>query len=287
MSRRRQADPQARLDVTGRLLAATLAVAAVVGAVLVSRVPAAGEQPADTARRGFNAFREAAASTNWSGYAVSGSASAYRAVSGSWVQPAARCTRGAPSYASFWVGLGGFAAGSQALEQIGTSSDCSAPGKAGYTVWYELVPAAAVPVRLRIAPGDSISAVVVVSGHDVTLRLRNVTRRTVFTKRLTMSAPDVSSAEWIAEAPSECDASWRCRVLPLSNFGTVAFSAAAAATTAAHAGTISDATWTATSIELVPGGGVAEPGGAVPSELSPDGSGFTVTWRGAAATARG
>jgi len=241
-------------------------------------------------RLGPNATGATAVSANWSGYAVDSTDAttsapvSYRAVSGAWVQPAATCTAGKATYAAFWVGLGGFSPGSQALEQIGTSADCSTSGRAQYSVWYELVPAAAVPIKLKLSAGDSISAVVVVSGQTVTLRLRNLTRRTVFTKRLTMAAPDVSSAEWIAEAPSECNSALRCRVLPLSNFGSVTFSQAAAATVGAHAGTISDAAWAATAIELVPDSAgntvdVQTVGGAVPSALSPDGAGFSVAYR--------
>ena len=38
-----------------------------------------------------------------------------------------------------------------------------------------------------------------------------------------MSNPDTSSAEWIAEAPSQCDGSGSCQPLPLADFGTVQF----------------------------------------------------------------
>ena len=252
-------------------------------AVQIAQRPVAGLRSAP------NEAGPAAVSSNWAGYAVSGAASAvsYRAVSGAWTQPTATCTAGKQTYAAFWIGLGGFSPDSQTLEQIGTSADCSAAGKAEYSVWYELVPAAAVPLRLKVSAGDSISAVVVVSGKAVTLRIRNLTRGTVFTKRLTMSAPDVSSAEWIAEAPSECAAAGRCRVLPLTNFGTVSFARAAAATLDSHAGTISDLAWAATPIELVPDASafasVDDPAGAaVPSELTPDGSGFSVAWENSA-----
>jgi Peptidase A4 family len=281
--------------VTGTRLVAAIAGLAVALIAPASAAPAGrrAHGPVAGLHLAVSAGGATAVSTNWSGYAVAGTEGtgapvSYRAVSGAWVQPAATCTAGKATYAAFWVGLGGFAPGSQALEQIGTSSDCSAAGKAVYSVWYELVPAAAVPLKLKLAAGDSVSAVVVVSGRTVTLRLGNLTRGTVFTKRLTTSAPDVSSAEWIAEAPSECTAGGRCRVLPLTNFGTVTFSRAAAATVGAHAGTISDPTWAATAIELASDPSatatVDDPGGgAVPSDLSPDGSGFTVTWRDGAA----
>ena len=129
----------------------------------------------------------------------------------------------------------------------------------------------------------------------MTLRLVNLTRGTRFAKTLTMAAPDVSSAEWIVEAPSLCDAGGRCRTVSLASFGKVAFTRATA-TAGGHTGTISDAAWTATALELVSGAGqgFGPPGfggpgfddaaatsgaGAVPGALTGRGAAFTVVWR--------
>src|ERR1700733_10703350 len=90
-------------------------------------------------------------SSNWAGFAVSGTT--FIAVSGSWVQPKATCT-GSTTSAAFWVGLGGNSTVSNSLEQIGTSSDCSATGTASYSAWYELVPAGSVPVKLKVYAGN-------------------------------------------------------------------------------------------------------------------------------------
>jgi hypothetical protein len=78
----------------------------------------------------------------------------------------------------------------------------------------------------------------------------------------------------------------RCRVLPLTNFGTVAFSNAAA-TAAGHTGTISDPAWAATAIELDSGGDALDPRfvsdvaqtQAIPAGLSSTGATFAVTWQ--------
>src|SRR5439155_1186751 len=162
------------------------------------------------------------------------------------------CTGRAGSYSAFWVGLGGYAEDSTALEQIGTSSDCSSAGSPVSSMWYELVPAPAVAVKLKIFPGNSLRATVTVSGTTVTLRLDNLTRKTFFQKRVTVAQPDLTSAEWVAEAPSSCTSRGRCTVLPLANFGNVAFTQATA-TGNGHVGTISDTAWTPTAIWLVPG----------------------------------
>ena len=220
-------------------------------------------------------------SSNWSGYAISGQT--FSSVSGSWTQPAATCTSGSSS-AAFWVGLGGNSTTSQSLEQIGTSSDCTATGAASYSAWYELVPATSVPLKLKVSPGNKVSASVKVNGTNVTLTFKNLTRKTSFTKTLTMAAPDVSSAEWIAEAPSACDTYGRCRQVTLTNFGKLTFTNALA-TAGGHTGTVSDSLWAATPIELQSFANFgrfapASSSGAqaVPANLSTDGSGFTVTY---------
>ncbi len=176
---------------------------------------------------------DAQVSSNWAGYAVTGTNPdgtpvTYTDVTGSWVQPTVTCTGGSESYSAFWVGLGGFSSDSQALEQIGTESNCDSRGRAVYDAWYEIVPAPSIPIKLKSLPGDRITAAVLVQGTQVTLQLTNATRRTRVTKRVTVAAPDLTSAEWISKAPSSCTSSGRCTTLPLANFGSVAFARSAA-----------------------------------------------------------
>jgi len=176
-------------------------------------------------------------SSNWSGYAVTGVGStatvastsmSFADVTGTWTQPAATCTPGQSTSAAIWVGLGGYTVGSNALEQTGTAADCNGAGKATYYAWYELVPATSVTLKLKVFPGDKITATVLVKGTDVLVQVKNRTRHTSFTKHLQMEDPDMTSAEWIAEAPSECTATGLCRTVPLTNFGSVTFSKLAA-----------------------------------------------------------
>jgi hypothetical protein len=228
-------------------------------------------------------------SSNWAGYAVSGTT--FSTVSGMWTQPAVDCSSSAGTQASsaFWVGLGGNSEASTALEQAGTEVDCSATGVATYSTWYELVPAASVKTPLKVAAGDRIAATVKVSGTSVTVRLRNLTTGKGFTKTLRMVSPDISSAEWIAEAPSALTPGGT-RILPLTDFGTVRFSSASTTSTSGHTGTISDAAWSATRVDLVtdtggpggPGFGPFAPANsgtrALSSTLRSGGSAFSVTW---------
>ena len=236
-----------------------------------------------------------ASSENWSGYVASpsGSGSPYSSVSGSWVAPTASCTSG-QSYSAFWVGLGGSGEGST-LEQTGTEADCSAGGTASYFAWYELVPAAPIKVSLAVHPGDQMTGKVTVDGTSVAVSITDHTTGQAFTRTLTMDNPDVSSAEWIAEAPSACDETESsCSPLPLTDFGKVTFTGATATTTDGYVGSISDAQWSTAALSLSASGqgsGIGDarftsldtsPAGATPSALSSDGSSFSVAWSAAA-----
>lgn len=267
--------------------------------VAVGAVPATGAAATAVPRATSNVALKATSfrlrhdplvSSNWAGYVVgdeSGSTSFTR-VAARWVQPAATCTSSGPSFSAFWVGLGGFADTSQALEQIGTEADCTASGRPTYAMWYELVPAPSVRIKLKVFPGNVLAAYVKVSGTKVTLQIKNLSRKTTFTKTLRMAAPDLSSAEWIAEAPSTCASSGQCVQLPLSNFGSLSFSRASV-TGNGHIGTISDPAWSQTAVELVSeadvtfvdSSGRPSTTGALPSDLSPDGSAFRIDWQAA------
>jgi hypothetical protein len=187
------------------------------------------------------------------------------------------------------VGLGGYDPASTALEQLGTAAECDGTSSAPtHYAWWEIVPAPSARVPLKIAPGDTITAAVLVQGERVVLSLRDETRKTRFSKVLTATQPlDTASAEWIAEAPSTCSSLARCRVLPLTNFGRVTFSRIAAIGNG-HPGTLADSAWQATPIELIAngradalfGGDVLGPGvGAVPDPPTADGRGFSVGWQ--------
>jgi hypothetical protein len=288
-----------------------LVLAAAAGSVLAAVAVGAEEsQPTGSgAARSFHATAALRAgneiSANWSGYVATGLGSSASTASATtqftnatatWKQPAATCTAsGAGSASAGWVGLGGYSTSSTALEQTGTSADCSAKGVASYYAWYELVPEPSITIKnLKIAAGNVITASVVVNGNDVLLQIKNRTRKTSFTKRTTLANPDLTSAEWIAEAPSECSSNGFCRQIALANFGSVNFTRVAALASidglGNQGGTIASTLWQSTPIELVPltrrfFGDVVEradattgTAGAVPAALSGDGSSFSVNW---------
>jgi hypothetical protein len=83
-----------------------------------------------------------------------------------------------------------------------------------------------------------------------------------------LDGASLSSAEWIAEAPSMCAKS--CRELPLTNFGTVNFSGAST-----NGGAINDPAWSFDPLTMVTGNGTVK---AAPSSLDPTGSSFSISW---------
>ena len=200
-------------------------------------------------------------STNWAGYAAVTARSTrafakhFTSVSGTWVQPSATCVAGEPTFSAFWVGLGGYKQSSKALEQVGSEADCSAAGQVSYYAWYEYVPRGPVTIRrIAVAAGDTISAKVSVRKNRATVSLTDETTGVAFTNALRMRKPhpDVSAAEWIAEAPANCNQK-TCRPLTLTNFGAISFSAAIATsvgTDGSHAGTIDDPDWIYGAISL-------------------------------------
>jgi hypothetical protein len=241
-----------------------------------------------------------ASSENWSGYVAGASSSGtssprFRSVSGSWVAPTAKCS-GSSTFSAYWVGLGG-AGQTEALEQAGTEANCDQSGQASYYAWYELVPAAPVRMALAVHPGDHITTRVTVDGTAVTVSMSNSTTGQSAVKQLTMTDPDVSSAEWIVEAPSACDSSTsNCTPLALTDFGTVTFTSSSATTTDGHTGPISDQAWSAAAVSLTPSAGSAGfqgvdlptgggSGSATPSSLSSDGSSFSVAYAASAVSA--
>jgi Peptidase A4 family len=160
-------------------------------------------------------------STNWSGYAATGSAGQFNSVSSSWTEPTAHCTGSDDEYAAFWVGLDGYNSGS--VEQTGSDSDCNGTTP-DYYGWYEMYPADPVYFSNPVAPGDSMSASVTFSGTETyTLVLTDSTQDWTQTITENESGLSRSSAEVITEAPSS-----ESGVLPLADFGTVNYGGSSA-----------------------------------------------------------
>lgn len=136
-------------------------------------------------------------SSNWSGYAVTGSG--FTAVTGSWTVQAVSRTKRA-TYSSQWVGIDGF--NNSNLIQTGTESDY-AGGSARYDAWWEILPAAETVIpSLPVRPGDQMSASISQNSDGTwTITISDTTTGGSFSTVQSYSGPQ-TSAEWIEEAPT-------------------------------------------------------------------------------------
>lgn len=204
--------------------------------------------------------RSNSTSTNWSGYATTGTT--YSDVKGSWVEPTANCAVTSSGYSSFWVGIDGD--GTNSVEQLGTDSDCS-HGHAQYYGWWEMYPNPSQNLstsQYPVSPGDALAAEVHYNGSGSYTLTMSSSRGWTFTTTQSTSAKN-GSAEWIAEAPSSG------RILPLADFGTVTFSNCTADGKVISANPNPDA------ITMTGKHNITK---AKPSALNGSGNGFSVTW---------
>jgi hypothetical protein len=206
-------------------------------------------------------------STNWSGYADDNTAgNTYTSLAANWTEPTGTCTSNRQSLAVFWVGIDGFTSGT--VEQDGTLIECERR-TAFYFTWWEMYPTNSIQVvGSSVRPGDSITASVVRSGSSYTLEVTDSTSpANSFTTTQSCSTCANSSAEWIAEAPSNSSG-----VLPLTDFGTWTASGATV-TSGSTSGVIS--TFPDDELTMVDSSGLVK---AQPGPLNGSGNGFTVTW---------
>ena len=203
-------------------------------------------------------------STNWSGYADTGSG--FSTVTGSWTEPGVSCTS-TTSLAAFWVGIDGYS--SSSVEQDGTLIECYRD-VAYYYTWWEMYPTNDIQVvGSTLHAGDSITASVVRSGTSYTLKVTDSSRSAdSFTTTQTCSSCANSSAEWIAEAPSGSSG-----VYPLSDFGSWTESGATVKA-GSTSGVISS--FTDDELTMINSSGATK---AQPGALNSSGNGFGVTWK--------
>ena len=236
-----------------------ISLAFAVAAVVAAAVPAfAAGSPASGLRFDPNHKITNSTSTNWSGYAATGTT--FTSISSSWTEPTATCNFGT-AYSSFWVGLDGYS--SNSVEQTGTDADCSSANIPQYYAWYEMYPKFPVNLSNPVKPGDAMSASVTVDHVGrFTLSIADSTQNWTFSTSQRANKASLSSAEVIAEAPSS-----RGGVLPLANFSTMKFGASTA-------NSASLASFKPDGITMASGSQIK----AQPGSIGADGS-FSVTWQ--------
>ena len=153
------------------------------------------------------------ASSNWSGYAVTGSG--FTSVTGSWTVPSVAPSRG-NTYSASWVGIDGF--NNSSLIQTGTGQDYVS-GRATYYAWWEILPAAETQITtFAVQPGDQMSATISKgAGSTWTIAISDARNGGSFSTTQSYSGPG-TSAEWIEEAPTVGG-----RIATLANYGATTF----------------------------------------------------------------
>jgi Peptidase A4 family len=214
--------------------------------------------------------------TNWSGYADSSAAASeeYTKVSSSFTEPKITCDAsmsGQYQIAVFWDGIDGFA--NQRVEQGGTEAWCYGGQGPFYDTWWEEFPTNAIQdVGTTVQAGDKIAVSVVRSGTKYTVKVTDSTHTAnSFTHSFTCASSTCpnSSAEWIAEAPTNLSNN---TLYPLAKFSTWTNgnSAVANSGTSGHIKTFPD-----DEITMVGNNDVK----ASPGTLNSTGTKFSVTWK--------
>lgn len=219
-------------------------------------------------------------STNWSGFAVTGSSGSVSDAKSSWIVPSVTCaSKKSATYSSYWVGIDGYS--SNTVEQTGTDSDCSS-GHGVYYAWYEFYPNPSFQISgFTVSPGDTVSAEVSYSTStgQFTTTINDGSQH--FSTSSSVAGAARSSAEWIVERPALCRGT-RCTLTSLSNFGTVSLggdytsvSGTNYATINGSSGAIGSFGSSAVRITMINSSGKTL---AEPSTLTSDGTSFTETW---------
>jgi hypothetical protein len=177
----------------------SVAIAGLVAGTAFAFIPAvATGTVANAANHVMSHTRNVFQSSNWSGYAKTGS---FSSAVGHWTVPTVSQTTNVPNrFSSQWVGIDGF--NNSNLIQTGTEADFF-NGSAHYDAWWEILPAAETVIPgITVHPGDSFTASVSRnSGTSWHISITdNSTGQSFSTNRTYTGAG--TSAEWIEEATS-------------------------------------------------------------------------------------
>jgi hypothetical protein len=211
-------------------------------------------------------------SHNWSGYAATNSNHSATGVTGTWTVPQL-APNGVPGVGATWVGIGGVTG--RDLIQAGTQDVASGTGQSQFQAWIEMLPQASRQVPLAVAPGDSVTVSINETGPATgvwQVAFKNNTSGQTYQTTVNYTSSQ-SSAEWIEEAPSGPNG-----VVPLDNFGSIAFSGA---TATVNGQTVDLSQAGAQPITMLNANNQSL---AVPSTIGSDGASFSVARTSASAT---
>jgi hypothetical protein len=215
-------------------------------------------------------------SPNWSGYVTPEKKGvSYQATSTTFTVPASITCTSTDAASSFWAGLDGYS--DSTVEQDGVEADCTNGSLALYA-WVETYPApeeeivSNTDVPAPVEPGDVVvSTVTEDSPTEYAFSMDDETQGWTVDAGMAMPAGSTGedqTSEVITEATTECASATSCTIMPLTNFGKVAYTSASY-NNSRTAYTSSNTT----PIELVQSGGIGDSVGALGT-----GGAFTVTY---------
>ena len=221
---------------------------------------------------------------NWAGYVVASDFTNPQPqvtnVSASWVVPTVTTNLSGTYYSAVWIGIGGLAYSpfnDNTLIQCGTEQD-SIHGQPSYSAWYELLPSSTTTIAMTISPGDQMQAWIQFQNATANLWTINVTDTTTaktFQINVTYASSRLS-AEWIVERPS-ITTRGGSQLTSLANFGNATFTDCAASV-GSIAGSINS--FPVEELVMYAASGNTTIQLTDVSDLTPDGTTFTVTYLG-------
>ena len=138
----------------------------------------------------------------WSGYALPEfeTGNLYTSAQATWTVPAVSY-EGVEALSASWVGIGGFCENSgcdpvnQTLIQLGTAQAALTAKKTEYWAWYEMLPKYSIPTKLKVKPGDVITASLICAGactgkQKWTLSMTNETTGKSWHKHVSLQVPE-------------------------------------------------------------------------------------------------
>jgi hypothetical protein len=178
------------------------------------------------------------------------------------------------TFSAVWIGIGGQFSNDSTLIQCGTEQD-SIGGQGQYYAWYELLPSPSVTIsNITVSPGDQIQAsiqLVNATYNQWTISINDTTADESFQNTFNYTSSQLS-AEWIVERPYVNHV-----ISQLADFGSVTFSNCSASVGSVTGG-ISSFPWEA--LDMYSSTTPRSPSVQLAdvSDLTSDGTGFTVTY---------
>jgi len=159
-------------------------------------------------------------SSNWSGYVAGGGP--YTVVKGTFTVPSPAARAPGDGQVSEWVGVDGASDSDTALIQAGVaeSADPQSPGGVSVQPWWEILPASETNIpTVSVNTGDRVTVTIwQLSGTSWEINLTDDTNGQSYTTPPEQFTGTGSSAEWIVEAPAQCQSQYQCQLTALAPY---------------------------------------------------------------------